>query len=75
LKDPVERLSPYFGHQVGVECSHKELSVNYLVFAFFFETILFFDLIGLNFNLSGWSFCTYPMMNENEPSLFSRYCR
>jgi hypothetical protein len=35
------------GQEVGVEFRRKELSVHCLVLAFFFETILLFDLSGL----------------------------
>ena len=48
--------------QVGVEFRRKERSVHGLVLAFVFVVILFFDLCGLSFKLSGLSFCTHPKM-------------
>jgi hypothetical protein len=48
--------------EVGVEFRCDELNVHCLVLAFFFVVILQFDLSGLIFNLSGFSFCTHQVI-------------
>ncbi len=50
------------GDEVGVEFRRDELSVHCLVLAFFFATILQFDLRGLSFNLSDFSFYTHQVI-------------
>jgi hypothetical protein len=50
------------GDEVGVEFRRDELSVHYLVLAFFFAAILQFDLSGLSFSLIGFGFCTHQVI-------------
>jgi hypothetical protein len=50
------------GDELGVEFRRKEFIVHCLVLAFFFATILLFNLSGLSFNLSGFSLYTHQMV-------------
>ena len=48
--------------EVGVEFRRDKLSVHCLVLAIFFAAKLQFDLSGLIFSLSGFSFCTHQVI-------------